>query len=178
MARAKGITLIGVQMPMYGPLVRYLEKDKRFGILADFRAHVASGYFARLGVTVFDYLDLKPYSDDKRYFIDPWHPTEVIMAHEKDDFSEDNEHSRFEEEEEVAGEVVEEETEGELVVVERPGPAGAAPPPPPRTAPRKAAKPAGPAKPAKKKAKKAKPKKAKASAKRPKAAKKRGKRRK
>ena len=80
LARAKGITLVAVQMPMYGPLVRHLEKDGRFGILADFRAHIANGYFARLGVPVFDYLNFQPYSDDKRYFIDACHPTETVSA--------------------------------------------------------------------------------------------------
>lgn len=80
LARARGIKLIGVQMPMYGPVARYLENDPNFGILKDFRAHIASGYFDRLGVTVFDYLDFPPYSEDERYFMDPWHPTEPVSA--------------------------------------------------------------------------------------------------
>jgi hypothetical protein len=80
LARSKGITLIGVQMPMFGPVVRAIEKDPKFGILQDFRAHAASGYFDRLGVIFFDYLDFPPYSDDYRYFTDSVHPTEAVYA--------------------------------------------------------------------------------------------------
>jgi len=80
LARARGIKLIAVQMPMYGPVVRYLENDPHFGILKDFRAHIASGYFDRLGVTVFDYLSLPVYGDDDHYFMDIWHPTEPISG--------------------------------------------------------------------------------------------------
>lgn len=79
-ARAQGITLIGVQMPMYGPLVRYMEQGEKFGILRDFRAHIAGGYFDRLGVKVFDLLSFPPYSEDPKYFVDAWHPTEPVSA--------------------------------------------------------------------------------------------------
>ena len=80
LARARGITLIAVQMPMFGPMAKYLAKDENFGILRDFRAHIAQGYFERQGVIVFDFLDFTAWGQDPRYFIDAWHPTEVISA--------------------------------------------------------------------------------------------------
>jgi hypothetical protein len=79
-ARANGIQLIGVQMPIYGPAVRAIENSPRFGILKDFRAHLASGYFERQGVIVFDYMRFPPYSDDYQYFADCVHSGEVVSA--------------------------------------------------------------------------------------------------
>ena len=81
LCREKGIALVGVQMPMYRPMIRRLETDPRYGVLADFRKHLADGWFARQGVLAFDYLDMPGYSDDPRYFWDPIHPNEpAILA--------------------------------------------------------------------------------------------------
>jgi hypothetical protein len=80
LAHSKGITLIGVQMPMYGPVVRALKQNPHYGILRDFRDHIASGYFERLGIIVFDDLTFPPYTDDYRYFINALHPTEAVNA--------------------------------------------------------------------------------------------------
>jgi hypothetical protein len=80
LGRSMGIQMIGVQMPLYGPAVRTLEKDPNYRIVADFRDHVANGYFRQLGITVFDYLSLPPYSDDYRYFLDVIHPGEQLTA--------------------------------------------------------------------------------------------------
>jgi hypothetical protein len=80
LVHARGATLIGVQMPIYGPVMRVIERDPNYGILKDFRDRMANGYFDRQGVIVFDYSKLSPYSDDYRYFIDAFHPTEVACA--------------------------------------------------------------------------------------------------
>jgi len=79
-ARARNITLIGVQMPTYDPVVRAVEQDPGYGILKDFRNHISSGYFDRQGVIVFDDLTFPPYSGDYRYFINAIHPTEAVNA--------------------------------------------------------------------------------------------------
>jgi len=80
LARANGIQLIGVQMPMFGPAVRAMENSPQYGVLRDFRAHLAGGYFRRQGVIVFDYLNYPPYGDDCRYFLDRVHTGEVVSA--------------------------------------------------------------------------------------------------
>lgn len=80
LVRAKGATPIGVQMPIYGPVMRVIEQDSHYGILKDYRDRIASGYFDRQGVIVFDYATFPPYSDDYRYFIDAFHPTEAVCA--------------------------------------------------------------------------------------------------
>ena len=74
LARQKGIPMVAVQMPIYGPALRLLEKDPSYGIVNDFYDHEAQGYFERLGILFFDYLKMPPYSEDYRYFIDPVHP--------------------------------------------------------------------------------------------------------
>jgi hypothetical protein len=80
LVHAKGAIPIAVQMPLYGPVMRTIEQDPHYGILKDFRDRIASGYFDRQGVIVFDYSRLPPYSDDYRYFIDAFHPTEAVCA--------------------------------------------------------------------------------------------------
>jgi hypothetical protein len=84
LARQMGIPMVAVQMPMYGPALRQLEADPKFGILQDYRNHVAQGYFDRLGIPFFDYINFPPYSEDYRYFIDAAHPgepfTQAVIA--------------------------------------------------------------------------------------------------
>lgn len=77
-ARARGFTLVGIQMPIYGPAARAIEQDPNYGILKDFRAHVADGYFDRQGIIVFDFMDFPDHGDDYRYFYDVLHPGEVL----------------------------------------------------------------------------------------------------
>lgn len=81
LCRERGIALVGIQMPMYRPMIRRVETDPRFAILADYRRHLADGWFAKQGVIAFDFLDMPGYSDDARYFWDPIHPNEpAILA--------------------------------------------------------------------------------------------------
>ena len=80
-ARAKGIVVVGVQMPMYAGSVQLLENDPQRGfidLLRDFRAHVQNGYFAGLGLPFFDFLKLPRYAGDYRYFCDAVHPLEPV----------------------------------------------------------------------------------------------------
>ncbi|HUB66401.1 MAG TPA: hypothetical protein VL981_02815 [Candidatus Methylacidiphilales bacterium] len=78
--RAHGATPVGVQMPIYGPVLRAIEHNPRYGIWKDFQNRIGGGYFNRLGLIVFDYSKFPPYSDDYRYFIDAFHPTEAVCA--------------------------------------------------------------------------------------------------
>jgi len=79
-AHEKGITLIGVQMPIYEEAVNILEQHPEENVLADFRAQVAQGYFDRLGIVFFDFLKFPRYGNDYRYFVDPRHPSEPLDA--------------------------------------------------------------------------------------------------
>ena len=79
-ARDNGIQLVGIQMPMHCGTVSALEKNPHLGILRDFRAHIADGYFQKQGVIVFDYLDFLPYTEDYHYFMDRTHTGEVVSA--------------------------------------------------------------------------------------------------
>jgi hypothetical protein len=80
LARARGIALIGVQMPVYGPAAIHIESqiDSHYGILKDFNSRLASGYFDRLGVITFDFLDFPGPGYDCHYYVDPIHPTELL----------------------------------------------------------------------------------------------------
>ena len=79
-AHARGISLIAIQMPIFGPVLRAYENDPHFGILADYRKHIADGTFDKLGIVALDYSDFPPYTRDSRYFNDAVHPTEVLVG--------------------------------------------------------------------------------------------------
>ena len=79
-AHDRGIAVIAIQMPLSAPLLHAYEDDPRFGILADFRKHLADGYFDRLGLIALDYSAFPPYTNDSRYFNDALHPTEVLAG--------------------------------------------------------------------------------------------------
>jgi hypothetical protein len=57
-----------------------LEADPNYRILQDFRNTVAHGYFDRLGIPFFDYINFPPYSEDYRYFYDAVHPGEPLTT--------------------------------------------------------------------------------------------------
>lgn len=75
-----GIQMVAVQMPFYGPTFRQLDASPNYGILNDFRAHVAQGYFDQLGIPFFDFETFPPYSEDYHYFYDGVHPGEPLTA--------------------------------------------------------------------------------------------------
>jgi hypothetical protein len=69
-----------VQMPIYDPLLKQVENDGRYGILADFRRRAASGFFDDQGVVFFDFARFSEYSGDYRYYVDVIHPTEPVVS--------------------------------------------------------------------------------------------------
>ena len=77
---ARGIALVCVQLPIYADLVRNMEHEQKadFGELQDFTDHARNGYFDRLHVLFFDFLNLAGYSDKAEYFFDAVHPKEAI----------------------------------------------------------------------------------------------------
>jgi hypothetical protein len=77
---AKGTTLICVQLPLYKSITEPMDNEKKdkFGELQDFRDHIRDGYFAKLGVPIYDYLELPGYYDDYHWFLDELHPTEDL----------------------------------------------------------------------------------------------------
>jgi hypothetical protein len=78
-AHSRGIAVVLLQLPMYHAFVHKMEVEEpeKYGILRDFREHIRSGYFDRLGVTVIDLLTM-PGSDDYHYFLDVVHPKEGL----------------------------------------------------------------------------------------------------
>ena len=79
-AHANGVTVVGYQAPIYSPILRDIEQSSDYGILKDFESHKDNGYFEKQGVIFFDFLEFPPYSANPAYFIDPFHPTEVLDA--------------------------------------------------------------------------------------------------
>jgi hypothetical protein len=78
--QARGITLVCVQLPFYTEEVHNMEYEQKadFGELQDFNDHVKNGYFDRLHVLYFNFLNLPEYSDKADYFLDAVHPKEGI----------------------------------------------------------------------------------------------------
>lgn len=79
LAHAKGISVIGVQMPMFLPTVRLLESAPDYVFLRDFRARVAAGCFSNMGMPFFDFLRF-PGAECFDYCGDPVHPNEPLTA--------------------------------------------------------------------------------------------------
>jgi hypothetical protein len=77
---ARGIALVCVQLPCYWGKVHNIEYGQKtnFGELQDFTDHVKNGYFDRLHVLFFDFLNLAGYSDKAEYFFDTVHPKEAL----------------------------------------------------------------------------------------------------
>ena len=79
-AHDRGIALIAIQMPIYGPVLHGIETNGHYGILDDYRKHLADGYFDKLGIVALDYSDFPPYSNERRYFSDTVHSNEVVAG--------------------------------------------------------------------------------------------------
>jgi hypothetical protein len=69
-----------VQLPFYAGEVHDMEHEHKaaFAELQDFTRHVENGYFDRLNVLFFNFLNLAGYSDKADYFLDAVHPKEGI----------------------------------------------------------------------------------------------------
>jgi hypothetical protein len=77
-AHARGIAVVGVQMPFYSgeKLATEYENKPGFGELRDFDEHVKDGYFNNLHVLFFNFMNLPGYSGKPEYFQDEVHPKE------------------------------------------------------------------------------------------------------
>jgi hypothetical protein len=77
---SRGIALVCVQLPFYAGEVHDMEYEHKaaFAELQDFTRHVENGYFDRLNVLFFNFLNLAGYSDKADYFLDAVHPKEGI----------------------------------------------------------------------------------------------------
>jgi hypothetical protein len=77
-AHSRGIALVCVQMPFYSGEKLATEYQNRpgFGELRDFNEHVKDGYFDKLHVLFFDFMNLPGYSGKPEYFQDEVHPKE------------------------------------------------------------------------------------------------------
>ena len=74
-AHARGIALVCVQLPFYSAETEYVN-NPGFGELRDFNDHVRNGYFDRLNVFFFNFMNLPGYSGKPEYFQDEVHPKE------------------------------------------------------------------------------------------------------
>jgi hypothetical protein len=77
-AHARGIALVCVQMPFYSgeKLATEYENRPGFGELRDFNQHVKDGYFDKLHVLFFNFMNFPGYSGNPQYFQDEVHPKE------------------------------------------------------------------------------------------------------
>ena len=77
-AHARGIALVCVQMPFYSgeKLATEYENRPGFGELRDFNEHVKDGYFDKLHVLFFNFMNFPGYSGKPEYFQDEVHPKE------------------------------------------------------------------------------------------------------
>lgn len=77
-AHARGIALVSVQMPLYSgeKLAKEYQNRPGFGELRDFNEHVKDGYFDRLHVLFFNFMNFPGYSGKPEYFRDQVHPKE------------------------------------------------------------------------------------------------------
>jgi hypothetical protein len=75
---ARGIALVCVQMPFYSgeKLASEYENKPGFGELRDFNDHIKNGYFDKLDVLFFNFMNLPGYSGKPEYFQDEVHPKE------------------------------------------------------------------------------------------------------
>jgi hypothetical protein len=76
---ARGIALVCVQLPFYmgEKFVGELAHKPGFGEFQDFNNHVKNGYFDRLNVPFFNFLDVPDYTDKAGDFDDTVHPREA-----------------------------------------------------------------------------------------------------
>jgi hypothetical protein len=75
---ARGIALVCVQMPFYSgeKLAGEYESKPGFQELRDFNEHVKDGYFEKLNVLFFNFMNFPGYSGKAEYFQDEVHPKE------------------------------------------------------------------------------------------------------
>jgi hypothetical protein len=76
LAKAKGISLIGVTMPFAPELVRAIDESEHHQAWKIFRSDETRKWFADLGILYFDFARLEDFGGKADEFIDPFHPSE------------------------------------------------------------------------------------------------------
>lgn len=79
-ARERGVTLIGIQLPLIKEGVDFLDQDPSYkdyaGVWREFDSEQMREKFRDLGIHFFD-LSRADFTDDKRNFVDAYHPSEL-----------------------------------------------------------------------------------------------------
>jgi hypothetical protein len=80
LARERGITLIGIQLPLVKEGVDFLDQDPSYhnnaGVWREFDSKQMRDKFRSLGIHFFD-LGRASFADDKKNFVDAYHPSEL-----------------------------------------------------------------------------------------------------
>jgi hypothetical protein len=80
LARERGITLIGIQLPLIKEGVDFLDHDPSYynnaGVWREFESKQMRDKFRSLGIHFFD-LSRASFADDKKNFVDAYHPSEL-----------------------------------------------------------------------------------------------------
>jgi hypothetical protein len=79
-----GVKLVGIQLPIYAPVVAYLDTNPAYhpyaGVWRAFQSDETHQMLERLGITFFDMVRL-PENGEARNFVDPSHPSEIGALH-------------------------------------------------------------------------------------------------
>lgn len=78
-ARARGITLVAVTLPIIDPVAEAYKKHPQYGIVREFQSKEVSEWLDGLGVIHFDFTTFGRFSSSPHYFVDPLHPTELSI---------------------------------------------------------------------------------------------------
>jgi hypothetical protein len=80
LARERGVTLIGIQLPLIKEGVDFLDDDPSYhnnaGVWREFDSKQMRDKFRSLGIHFFD-LSRASFTDDKKNFVDAYHPSEI-----------------------------------------------------------------------------------------------------
>jgi hypothetical protein len=76
LAKAKGITLIGITMPFAPELARALDESSRHEVWKNFQSDETRQWLQDLGILYFDFTRLDSFGGKSDEFVDPFHPSE------------------------------------------------------------------------------------------------------
>jgi|GEM_PF-1793724 hypothetical protein len=82
LARTRGVTLVGIQLPYVKAGVDYLDNNQLYhpysGVWREFESSAVRDKFRQLGISFFD-LSRAPLSHNNNNFVDAYHPSEIGM---------------------------------------------------------------------------------------------------
>jgi hypothetical protein len=78
-AKARNITVIGIQAPYHRRIFDVLEKSSKAGIWREFRSAANRRYLESTGLIFFDFAYMKEFIDKPQHFVDSIHPDEGIL---------------------------------------------------------------------------------------------------